>query len=68
MLVQPEIDKLNIRIDADGWGQYGGNAWFDDLKIEQLDISQNEIVSETNYYPPLARACLSADRAVSRAK
>ena len=51
VLVQPEIDKLNIRIDADGWGQRGGNAWFDDLKIEQLDMSQNEIVSETNYYP-----------------
>ena len=51
VLVQPEIDKLNIRIDADGWGQRGGNAWFDDLKIEQLDLSQNEIVSETNYYP-----------------
>jgi len=51
MIVQPEIDKLNIRIDADGWGQRGGSAWFDDLKIEQLDNSQNEIVSETNYYP-----------------
>lgn len=51
VLVQPEIDKLNIRIDADGWGQRGGSAWFDDLKIEQLDNSQNEIVSETNYYP-----------------
>lgn len=24
---------------------------FDDLKIEKLDMSQNEIVSETNYYP-----------------
>ncbi len=51
MLVQPEIDKLNIRIDADGWGQHGGSAWFDDLKIGKLDNSQNEIVSETNYYP-----------------
>ncbi|MGB0254727.1 MAG: DUF6443 domain-containing protein, partial [Flavobacteriaceae bacterium] len=51
VLVQPEIDKLNIRIDADTYRNRGGNAWFDDLKIEQLDNSQNEIVSETNYYP-----------------
>ena len=29
----------------------GKVVWFDDLKIEQLDMSQNEIVSETNYYP-----------------
>ena len=51
VLVQPEIDKLNIRIDADTYRNRGGNAWFDDIKIEQLDLSQNEIVSETNYYP-----------------
>ena len=49
VLVQPEIKKLNFRIDADG--NYTGTVWFDDLKIEQLDMSQNEIVSETNYYP-----------------
>ena len=49
VLVQPEIKKLNLRIDADSY--HDGTVWFDDLKIEQLDMSQNEIVSETNYYP-----------------
>ena len=49
VLVQPEIKKLNFRIDADG--NYTGTVWYDDLKIEKLDMSQNEIVSETNYYP-----------------
>ena len=49
VLVKPEIKKLNFRIDADG--HYTGTVWYDDLKIEQLDMSQNEIVSETNYYP-----------------
>ena len=49
VLVKPEIKKLNFRIDADG--HYTGTVWYDDLKIEQLDLSQKEIVSETNYYP-----------------
>ncbi len=49
VMVPPEIKKLNFRIDADGYRN--GTVWYDDLKIEQLDMSQNEIVSETNYYP-----------------
>ena len=47
-MVQPEIKKLNFRIDVDSVND--GTAWFDDLKIERLG-SHNEIVSETNYYP-----------------
>ncbi len=49
VLIPPEIKTFNFRIDADG--HYTGTVWYDDLKIEQLDNSQNEIVSETNYYP-----------------
>ena len=49
VLVPPEIKKLNFRIDADGYNK--GTVWYDDVKIEKLDMSQNEIVSETNYYP-----------------
>ena len=47
--VPHNIKRLNLRLDNNGRGN--AKVWFDDLKIEQLDMSQNEIVSETNYYP-----------------
>jgi len=49
VMVPENIKTINIRIDNDGTS--GSKVWFDDLKIEKLDLSQNEIVSETNYYP-----------------
>ncbi len=47
--VPENIKSLNLRLDVVGTN--GSKGWWDDLKIEQLDMSQNEIVSETNYYP-----------------
>ena len=55
VLIPPEIKTFNFRIDADGYRN--GTVWYDDLKIEQLDMSQNEIVSETNYYPVMLQTC-----------
>ncbi|NCG04780.1 MAG: hypothetical protein GWO82_05570, partial [Bacteroidetes bacterium] len=49
VMVPESIKTINIRIDNDGTSD--AKVWFDDIKIEQLDLSQNEIVSETNYYP-----------------
>jgi len=49
VLIPPEIKTFNFRIDADS--SRNGTVWYDDLKIEKLDMSKNEILSETNYYP-----------------
>ncbi|WP_445456624.1 DUF6443 domain-containing protein [Flavobacterium sp. HNIBRBA15423] len=44
--VQPNITKLNLRIDNNG----GGTVWFDDVSIRQVNPN-SEIVEENNYYP-----------------
>jgi RHS repeat-associated protein len=47
VLVQPYIDKLNVRID----NRYAGKVWFDDVKITKGNASRTEILEENNYYP-----------------
>jgi RHS repeat-associated protein len=47
ILVQPHIDKLNIRID----NRYAGKVWFDDVRVLKGNSAKTEIVEENNYYP-----------------
>ncbi|VXC03113.1 RHS repeat-associated core domain protein-containing protein [Flavobacterium sp. 9AF] len=46
VLVQPNIKKINLRIDNNG----GGTVWFDDVSIKRVNPN-TEIVEENNYYP-----------------